>query len=163
MRSDFLNINSQVSNHSLKVKKVTASITLNDNDSGAIILVNPTATTLITLPTLGTDATTDVQSGWYCKVVVTEDVAATDAGMNQIVSVDMGSGVNLANVGFMTTCNDSGAGNFCAANDDFVVFTAAATPGDYCDFWTDGERWYAYGIGQDLTDADFSANAETIA
>ena len=162
MRSDFLNVNSQVSNHSLKVKKVTASITLTDNDSGAIILVNPTATTFITLPTLGTDASTDVQSGWNCKVVITEDAAVTDAGMNQIVSVDMGSGVNLANVGSATGYDD-GVGAICAANDDFFVWTAAATPGDYCDFWTDGERWYAYGMGQDLTDADFSANPETIA
>ena len=56
MRSDYFNVNSQVSNLSLKVKKVVASITLTDNDSGALILVNPTATTLITLPTLGTDA-----------------------------------------------------------------------------------------------------------
>ena len=54
MRSDYLNKNSQVSNLSLKIKKVTASLTLSDNDSGAIILVNPTATTLITLPTIAT-------------------------------------------------------------------------------------------------------------
>ena len=126
MRSDYLNVNSQLSNHSLKVKKITASITLNENDSGAIILVNPTATTLITLPTLGTDASTDVQSGWHCKVVITEDVAQTDAGMNQIVSVDMGSGVNLANIGSATGYDD-GVGAICAANDDFFVWTAAAT------------------------------------
>ena len=157
MRSDFLNVNSQNSNHTLKIKKVTASITLTDNDSGAIILVNPTATTLITLPTLGTDASTDVQSGWNCKVVITEDAAVTDAGMNQIVSVDMGSGVNLA------TGYDDGVGAICAANDDFFVWTAAATAGDYCEFFTDGARWYAYGYGKDLTDADFSANAETVA
>ena len=162
MRSDYLNVNSQVSNHSLKVKKVTASITLTDNDSGAIILVNPTATTLITLPTLGTDASTDVQSGWNCKVIITEDAAQTDAGMNQIVSVDMGSGVNLANIGSATGYDD-GVGAICAANDDFFVWTAAATAGDYCAFFTDGSRWYAYGVGKDLTDADFSANAETIA
>jgi len=162
MRSDILNVNSQVANLSLKVKKVTASITLNENDSGAIILVNPTATTLITLPTLGTDASTDVQSGWNCKIVITEDAAVTDASMNQIVSVDMGSGVNLANVG-VATGYDDGVGAICAANDDFFVWTAAATPGDYCEFFTDGERWYAYGYGKDLTDADFSANAETIA
>ena len=162
MRSDYLNVNSQISGHNLKIKKVTASITLNDNDSGAIILVNPAATTLITLPTLGTDATTDVQSGWYCKIVITEDAAVTDASMNQIVSVDMGSGVNLANVGIATGYDD-GVGAICAANDDFFVWTAAATPGDYCEFFTDGERWYAYGYGKDLTDADFSANAETIA
>ena len=162
MRSDYLNVNSQVSNLNLKVKKVTASITLNDNDSGAIILVNPAATTLITLPTLGTDASTDVQSGWNCKIVITEDAAVTDAGMNQIVSVDMGSGVNLAKVG-VATGYDDGVGAICAANDDFFVWTAAATAGDYCEFFTDGERWYAYGYGKDLTDADFSANAETIA
>jgi len=156
MRSDYLNESSGVSNLDLKIKKVTASVTLTQDDSGSIILVNPTAETTITLPST-------LVSGWNCKVVCTEDVAATDAGMNQVVNVDMGSGTNLANVGFMTTCNDSGAGNFAAANDDFVVFTAAATPGDYCDFFTDGERWYAYGMGQDLTDADFSANATTIA
>jgi hypothetical protein len=162
MRSDYLNKNSQISNLSLKVKKVTASLTLSDNDSGAIILVNPTATTLITLPTIATGASTDVESGWHCKVIITEDAAVTDASMNQIVSVDMGSGVNLANVGQMIGYDD-GVGNFCAANDDFVVWTAAATPGDYASFLTDGERWYIDGRGKDLTDADFSANAETIA
>ena len=161
MRSDYLNSSSGVSNLDLKVKKVTASLTLTENDSGAIILVNPTATTLITLPTLGTDASTDVQSGWNCKIVITEDAAQTDAGMNQIVSVDMGSGVNLANIGSATGYDD-GVGAICAANDDFFVWTAAATAGDYCEFWTDGERWYAYGVGKDLTDADFSAGAETI-
>jgi len=162
MRSDYLNKNSQISNLSLKIKKVTASLTLSDNDSGAIILVNPTATTLITLPTIATGASTDVESGWHCKVMITEDAAQTDAGMNQIVSVDMGSAVNLANVGSATGYDD-GAGTICAANDDFFVWTAAATAGDYCDFFTDGERWYAQGYGKDLTDADFSANAETIA
>ena len=157
MRSDYLNSSSGVSNLDMKVRKVTASVTLDGNDSGSIVLVNPTATTLITLPTLSS-----VSSGWNCKVMVTEDAAQTDAGMNQIVSVDMGSGTNLANVGSATGYDD-GVGAICAANDDFFVWTAAATAGDYCDFFTDGERWYAQGYGKDLTDADFSANAETIA
>tara|TARA_R100000750_G_C2267933_1_gene66329 strand:- start:52 stop:525 length:474 start_codon:yes stop_codon:yes gene_type:complete len=157
MRSDYLNSSSGVSNLDKKIRKVTASVTLDGNDSGSIILVNPTATTLITLPTISS-----VSSGWNCKVMVTEDAAQTDAGMNQIVSVDMGSGTNLANVGSATGYDD-GVGAICAANDDFFVWTAAATAGDYCDFFTDGERWYAQGYGKDLTDADFSANAETIA
>ena len=156
MRSDILNVNSQIANLNLKIKKVTASLTLTDNDSGAIILVNPTATTLITLPDISS-----VSSGWNCKVILTEDSAVTDADMDQIVSVDMGSGENLANVGQMVGYDD-GIGNFPAANDDFVVWTAAATAGDYADFMTDGERWYIYGRGKDLTDADFSAQAETI-
>jgi hypothetical protein len=157
MRSDYLNSSSGVSNLDKKIRKVTASVTLDGNDSGSIVLVNPTATTLITLPTLSS-----VSSGWNCKVMITEDAAQTDAGMNQIVSVDMGSGTNLANVGSATGYDD-GVGAICAANDDFFVWTAAATAGDYCDFFTDGERWYAQGYGKDLTDADFSANAETIA
>ena len=155
MRSDYLNSSSGVSNLDLKVKKVTASLTLTQEDSGSVVLCNPTATTLITLPST-------LVSGWHCKVVITEDAAVTDASMDQIVSVDMGSGTNLANVGQMIGYDD-GVGNFCAANDDFVVWTAAATPGDYADFWTDGARWYINGRGKDLTDADFSANAETIA
>jgi hypothetical protein len=155
MRGDYLNSSSGVSNLHWKVKKVTASLTLTQEDSGSIVLCNPTATTLITLPST-------LVSGWHCKVVITEDAAVTDASMNQIVSVDMGSGTNLANVGQMIGYDD-GVGNFCAANDDFVVWTAAATPGDYAEFWTDGERWYIDGRGKDLTDADFSANAETIA
>ena len=155
MRSDYLNSSSGVSNLDLKVKKVTASLTLAQEDSGSIVLCNPTATVLITLPST-------LVSGWHCKVMLTEDAAVTDASMDQIVSVDMGSGTNLANVGQMIGYDD-GVGNFCAANDDFVVWTAAATPGDYADFWTDGTRWYVNGRGKDLTDADFSANAETIA
>ena len=162
MRSDYLNESSGVSNLDMKVRKVTASVTLDGNDSGSIILVNPTATTLITLPTIATGASTDVESGWNCKIVITEDAAVTDASMNQIVSVDMGSGVNLANIGSATGYDD-GVGAICAANDDFFVWTAAATAGDYCDFFTDGERWYAQGYGKDLTDADFSTGAETIA
>ena len=59
MRSDYLNSNSGVSNLDLKIKKVLASVTLTDSDSGSIVLVNPTATTLITLPTI-----TSVSPGW---------------------------------------------------------------------------------------------------
>ena len=157
MRSDYLNESSGVSNLDMKIRKVTASVTLDGDDSGSIVLVNPTATTLITLPTISS-----VSSGWNCKVMITEDAAQTDAGMNQIVSVDMGSAVNITNVGSATGYDD-GAGEICAGGDDFFVWTAAATAGDYCDFFTDGERWYAQGYGKDLTDADFSANAETIA
>ena len=157
MRGDYLNSSSGVSNLDMKIRKVTASVTLDGDDSGSIVLVNPTATTLITLPTISS-----VSSGWNCKVMITEDAAQTDAGMNQIVSVDMGSAVNITNIGSATGYDD-GAGTICAASDDFFVWTAAATAGDYCDFFTDGERWYAQGYGKDLTDADFSANAETIA
>ena len=94
MRADYLEINSSVSNHRLKIKKVVADITLTAEDSGSIVLVNPTAATTVTLPTLA-----NAGSGWYCKIIATEDAAATDGSMDAIINVDMGSGTNLANIG----------------------------------------------------------------
>ena len=82
--------------------------------------------------------------------------------MDQVVNVDLGSGSNLANVGLITEVNGD-AGNFAAANDDFVVFTAAASPGDTVEIFGNGKRWFVYGFVKDLSEADFSANATTIA
>ena len=157
MRADYLEINSSVSNHRLKIKKVVADITLTAEDSGSIVLVNPTAATTVTLPTLA-----NAGSGWYCKVIATEAAAATDGSMNQIINVDMGSGTNLANIGQVHEV-DGTAGDFAVANDDFFVITAAGSPGDYADFWTDGTRWYIQAYVKDLSDSSVSANATTIA
>tara|TARA_R110000744_G_scaffold340884_1_gene446179 strand:- start:65 stop:538 length:474 start_codon:yes stop_codon:yes gene_type:complete len=157
MRADYLEINSSVSNHRLKIKKVVADITLTAEDSGSIVLVNPTAATTVTLPTLA-----NAGSGWYCKIIATEDAAATDGSMDAIINVDMGSGTNLANIGQVHEV-DGTAGDFAVANDDFFVITAAGSPGDYADFWTDGTRWYFQGFVKDLSDSSVSANATTIA
>ena len=130
MRADYLEPNSGVSQHRLKIKRVSASITLTAEDSGSIILVNP--------------------------------AAATDGSMDQIINVDMGSGTNLANIGQVHEV-DGTAGDFVVANDDFFVITAAGSPGDYADFWTDGTRWYIQAYVKDLSDSSVSANATTIA
>ena len=50
-----------------------------------------------------------------------------------------------------------------ATGDDFFVFTAAATPGDRIHIVSDGTQWIAQAYVKDLDDADFSANATTIA
>ena len=121
MRADYLEINSSVSNHRLKIKKVVADITLTAEDSGSIVLVNPTAATTVTLPTLA-----NAGSGWYCKIIATEDAAATDGSMDAIINVDMGSGTNLANIGQVHEV-DGTAGDFAVANDDFFVITAAGS------------------------------------
>ena len=63
MRSDYLNSNSQVSNVELKIVHVTADVTLTADQSGSVVLCNPTATTEIDLPALS-----DIQSGWNCKI-----------------------------------------------------------------------------------------------
>ena len=82
--------------------------------------------------------------------------------MYAVVNIDLGSGSNLANVGQIHEV-DGAAGNFAAANDDFVVFTAAASPGDTVEIFGIGNRWFVYGFVKDLSEADFSANATTIA
>ena len=157
MRSDYLNDNSSLSNQFLEVKKITEDYTCLASDSGSYILVNPTAATTVTLPTISEDLV-----GWYVKVIIGEDVAGADTGMDQIVNIDMGSGTNLANIGMIQEV-DGAAGDQAVANDDFIVNTAAANPGNTFDIWCDGYRWYVQGVVGDLTDAAFSTGADTIA
>ena len=73
MRSDYLNDNSSLSNQFLEVKKITEDYTCLASDSGSYILVNPTAATTVTLPTISEDLV-----GWYVKVIIGEDVAAAE-------------------------------------------------------------------------------------
>ena len=139
------------------VENVYADITLTAEDSGKLFLVNPTAETTLTLPDIGL-------TGWWCDVVLTEGIAMTDASMDQIVNIDMGSGANLINIGQVHTVDGNGdAGNFCVAGDDHFVFTAAASPGDRASFVSTGTQWICQAYVVDLTDGDFSANANTIA
>jgi hypothetical protein len=157
MRSDYLNSNSSLSNQFINVKKITENYTCLASDSGSYILVNPTATTTVTLPTVSEDLV-----GWYVKVVLTEDVAGAGDGMDQIVNIDMGSGTNLANIGMIVEA-DGAAGDYCVANDDFIVNTAAAAAGNAFDIWCDGYRWYVQGMVDDLAASAFSTGADTIA
>ena len=139
------------------VESVTADVTLTNEDSGKLFLVNPTAETTITLPAIG-------NIGWYCDIVLTEGIAATDGSMDQVVNIDMGSGANLINIGQVHTVDGAGdAGNFCVAGDDFFVFTAAATPGDRISLVSTGTQWIAQAYVKDLSDSDFSTQATTIA
>ena len=160
MRSDVLNSNSGSYGDQYKewnIKTVTADVDLAAADSGKLILVNPAAETTITLPNINL-------KGWTCTVIVTEGIAATDGSMDQVVNVDMGSGVNLINIGQVHTVDGAGdAGTFAVAGDDFFVFTAAATPGDRAEFISTGTQWICQAYVKDLSDSDFSANATTIA
>ena len=158
MRSDVFNSNSNTYGDVYRkevIKNITADTTLTDADSGKICIVNPAAETTVTLPDVGL-------VGWSCTIILDEAEAGTDQGMDYVVNVDLGSGVNLANVGQIHEV-DGAAGNFAAANDDFFVFTAAATPGDRAEFISTGTQWICQAYVKDLSDADFSANATTIA
>lgn len=136
----------------MEVEAVTADKALTPADSGKLFVVNPAAETTLTLPSVA-------NKGWYCDIVVTEGIAATDGSMDQVVNVAFGQGDNAGQVHEV----DGAAGNFMATGDDFFVFTAAATPGDRINIVSDGTQWIAQAYVKDLSDADFSANATTIA
>ena len=125
-------------NTRLNFHKLTEDYQVLASDSGKTFLVHPTATTAVTLPTLS-----DAGEGFHCKIVITEDSDGSDGGMNQIVNVDFGSGNDV--VGYLASIADA-AGDVAVNNDDFVNFTAAASPGDFIECFTDGNRWYVHGM-----------------
>ena len=151
MYSNYLNSNSGIAGHALKIKKITASAALSANDSGSIILVNPAAATEVDLPSLS-----DAGVGWYCKIVLTEDTDGSDQGMGAKVNIDFGSGNDV--VGLIGDTGDGAAGDQAVDGDDFIACTANASPGDMFDIFTDGERWYVHGVAKDASEVPF-ANA----
>ena len=151
MRSDYLNSNSQVSNVDSKIVKVTEDTTLTADQSGSIVLCNPTATTDITLPALSS-----CQSGWNCKIILTEDTFSGDTIMNQKVNINFGSGNSVCGV---VAGSDGDAGDISVSGDDFINCTAAATPGDRFDIFTDGTVWYVNGFAYDASECAFNTAA----
>mgnify|MGYP003125180095 FL=1 len=150
--SNYLNANSGIAGHALKITKITASTALEAKHSGSIVLVNPTATTEIDLPSLS-----DAGSGWYVKIVLTEDTDGSDAGMGQKVNIDFGSGNDV--VGLIGDTGDGGAGDQAVDGDDFIACSASASPGDMFDIFTDGERWYVHGLTKDASETPFATAA----
>ena len=151
MRADYLEPNSGVSQHKMKIRRVAANITLTAEDSGSIILVNPTATTAVTLPTL-----VNAGAGWYCKIVLTEDTFSTDQGMGQKVNIDFNSG---GTINGQTWGSDGDAGDVTATGDDYIACTASCTGGDRFDIFTDGVIWYCHGWVQDASECTFAGAA----
>ena len=143
MRSDYLNENSSLAgSYVKKLKTITEAYTVVETDGGGTLLVNPGADIEIDLPTVG-----DLPPGWNCEVWVTEDTDGSDGGMGQIVNIDFGSGVDV--VGHIASVADA-AGDTAVNNDDYINFTAAASPGDNVAIFTDGNRWYVRGIAAAL-------------
>jgi hypothetical protein len=153
MRSDYLNENSSLTGtYVKKIKKITENYTVTEADSGTIFLVHPTATTELDLPTVA-----DLPPGWNCEVWVTEDTDGSDGGMGQVVNIDFGSGADV--VGHIASVADA-AGDTAVNNDDYINFTADASPGDNVSIFTDGNRWYVKGIAAALgSDTKFHTDA----
>ena len=141
-------------NTRLNISKISADYTPVESDSGKVFFINPAAAMTFTMPTLGTVA----QEGWNCKIVLNDDATGVDQGMNYKINIDMGSGTNLANVGWVSEI-DGAAGDHCVANDDFINISANASPGDKIFMWTDGDRWYIEAWVKDATEVAFNTAA----
>jgi len=135
--------------HYKKVEAITADQTLAAADSGKIFLVNPAATTAITLPTT-------LVSGWHCTIILTESTDGSDEGMNNKVNIDFGSGNDVVG---MTVATDGDAGDYAVNDDDFIACAADASPGDRFDVFTEGTRWYVHGIVNDASTVPFATGA----
>jgi hypothetical protein len=121
------------------------------SDSGKVFFLDAAAAArTITMPTMGTVA----QEGWNCTFIVDDAGTGVDQGIDYKVNIDMGDGVNIANVGWSFEI-DNGTHDFCVANDDFINITTNASPGDKLYFWTDGDRWYVEGFVKDVTAVAF--------
>ena len=126
----------------LNFHKILADYTALASDSGKTFLCNPTATAAITLPAVATAG-----EGWNCKIVITEDTDGTVGGMDAILNVAFSDGDI---VGLICSQSDV-AGDYAVNGDTHVNFTAAASPGDFIECWTDGSRWYVSGMAVDAT------------
>ena len=150
MRSAFFEVNSGAAGDKLKFLRVTADTTLTSEDSGKIILVNPASATAVTLPTT-------LESGWYVRILLTEDTDGSDQGMGAKVNIDFGSGNDV--VGMISDEVDGAACDYAVNNDDYINCSANSSPGDYIDVFTDGVIWYAYGVAKDATEMVFNTAA----
>ena len=140
---------STLSGYKRKVLAKTANYTATAADSGAIIQVNPAATTLIQLP-----GAEDVGAGWWITIVITED----DGGaMDNIVNIGTKAGEFFNGI---IVATDTAAGAVAnGTSHDFITFTAAATSGERVDIYSDGTRMHASGIVVDYSDSPFATSA----
>ena len=144
-------------NTRLNISKLTADYTAVESDSGKVFFILPAAAMTLTLPTIGSGSG-QAGEGWNCKVVLDDGATGLDQNMNYKINIDMGSGTNLANAGWISDV-DSGAGDHCVADDDFINISANASSGDTCFFWTDGTRWHIEGHVKDASEFAFAQAA----
>ena len=76
--------------------------------------------------------------------------------MNQKVNIDFGSGNAICGIVHGT---DAGGSDIAVSGDDFINCTAAATPGDRFDIFTDGTNWYVNGLVHDASECPFNTAA----
>ena len=134
-----------------KVLAKTANYTATPADSGAIIQVNPAATTLIQLP-----GASDAGAGWFVTIVITVD----DGGATgEIVNIGTKAGEFFNGIIVATDASAGGVAN--GTGHDFIQCKATSTSGERIDIYSDGTRMHATAIVVDFSDTLFATAAAT--
>ena len=127
----------------------TADYTVTANDGGAVVHVNPAATTLIQLPSAST-----VGAGWKLTVIIDEQDGGT---MDQIVNIGTASGEFFT--GMIIGADAGGSVVANGTSHDFINCSTSSTSGEKFDFVSDGTRMHCVGIAIDVTDTLFATSA----
>jgi len=119
-----------------KIKALTASHTVEVSECGTIFVVDPAATTNITMPQA--DA---AGPGWWCKIILAESDGAADEDLDQKVNIGF-DGQKLYGQTFGSD-GDAGTQALTASSHDFINVANDASSGDSVEIISDGTSWFA--------------------
>ena len=139
MRSDYLNVNSNFSgSHKLKVKTLSTTTSLAEEDSGCIFLLNSATEFVTTLPSVS-----DAGKGWYCKVVV--DAAPASASYTVVEKAADDTDVIIVNGINELEVDDAEDGPSSTGCTTITFVDSVAIKGDWIDIWCDGSNYFVTG------------------
>jgi len=109
---------------------VSSAKTLTASDSGKTIMLDGSAANVVTLPA--------VQAGLEYKVILTA------TGNAPTVITDSSENIMVGTV--LSATNDAAQAIQSDLDADTITFVNGGAPGDYCDLFCDGTKWYVYGF-----------------
>ena len=120
---------------SLRVEDLTATKSLDANDSDKIFMLNSATEFTVTLPSIA-----EAGTGWRCKIVVKAAPSGADYVVTEKATHDTDKVIaRIVNV--------AGAAGAESAGCTFITFAdGQAVVGDWVEFLCDGTSWYVTGI-----------------
>jgi hypothetical protein len=135
-----------------KVEALTASYTITKADCGTIFVVDPAATTNITMP-----SPSDAGAGWWCQIILAESDGAADEDLDQKVNISF-DGERLYGQTFGSD-GDTGTQAIFGSNHDWINVSVDASSGDAVDIVCDGSSWFAKALVFDASTWTFGTGA----
>ena len=119
-----------------KIKALTADHTVEVSECGTIFIVDPAATTDITMP-----SPENAGAGWWCKIILAESDGPADTDLDQKVNIGF-DGEKLYGQIFGAD-GDAGSQALAASSHDFINVSVDASSGDEVEIISDGSSWFA--------------------